>query len=141
MMNKTFIGSFPTHERLMSKIMELKHVGVEEEDLYIVMKDELAVDELRRHALQEGEDSPYNLFNHFMGFLAGEHNVRRLLKDSGFTNDEAKRYVDAVQEGALLLYMNGKLKKEHSTEPIAADRQYDGYKPIPLDEIEGNPES
>jgi len=141
MMDKTFIGSFPNQERLMSKIMELKQEGVEERDLYIVMKDELAVDELRSHALQEGEDSPYNLFNHFIGFLAGEHNVHRLLKDSGFTTDEAKRYFDAVQEGALLLYMNGKLKKEHSEEPIAVERQYDGYKPIPLDEIEANPDS
>lgn len=140
-MNKTFIGSFPNHERLMSKILELKHEGVEEQDLYIVMKDELAIDELRSNALQEGEDSPYNLFNHFMGFLAGEHNVRRLLKDSGFSDNEAKHYFDAVQEGALLLYMNGKLKKEHSDEPIAVERQYEGYKPIPLDEIEERPES
>lgn len=140
-MNKTFIGSFPNHERLMSKILELKHEGVEEQDLYIVMKDEMAIDELRSNALQEGEDSPYNLFNHFMGFLAGEHNVRRLLKDSGFSDNEAKHYFDAVQEGALLLYMNGKLKKEHSDEPIAVERQYEGYKPIPLDEIEANPDS
>lgn len=140
-MNKTFIGSFPNHERLMSKILELKHEGVDEQDLYIVMKDELAIEELRSNALQEGEDSPYNLFNHFMGFLAGEHNVRRLLKDSGFSDNEAKHYFDAVQEGALLLYMNGKLKKEHSDEPIAVERQYEGYKPIPLDEIEESPES
>lgn len=141
MMNKTFIGSFPNQERLLSKIMELKHEGVEEQDLYIVMKDELAIDELRSNALQEGEDSPYNLFNHFMGFLAGEHNVRRLLKDSGFTENEAKHYYDVVQEGALLLYMNGKLKKEHSDEPIAVERQYEGYKPIPLDETEASPDS
>ncbi|MCM3709003.1 general stress protein [Sporosarcina luteola] len=140
-MNKTFIGSFPNSERLMSKILELKHEGVEEEDLYIVMKDDLAIDELRSNALQEGEDSPYNLFNHFMGFLAGEQNVRRLLKDAGFSDNEAKRYFDAVQEGALLLYMNGKLKKDHSNEPIAVERKYEGYKPIPLDEAEASPNS
>ncbi|MCM3743974.1 general stress protein [Sporosarcina luteola] len=137
-MKKTFIGSFPNSERLMSKILELKHEGVKEEDLYIVMKDDLAIDELRSSALQEGEDSPYNLFNHFMGFLAGEHNVRRLLKDAGFSDQEAKRYFDAVQEGALLLYMNGKLKKEHNNEPIAVERQYEGYKPIPFDETEAS---
>ena len=140
-MKKTFIGSFPNHERLLSKIMELKHEGVEEQDLYIVMKDDLAIDELRSSVLQEGEDSPYNLFNHFMGFLAGEQNVRRLLKDSGFSENEAKHYFDAVQDGALLLYMNGKLKKDHSSEPIAVERQYEGYKPIPLDEIEASPDS
>lgn len=139
-MNKTFIGSFPNSERLMSKILELKHEGVEEQDLYIGMKDDLAIDELRSNALQEGEDSPYNLFNHFMGFLAGEHNVRRLLKDSGFSDNEAKRYFDAVQEGALLLYMNGKLQKAPDAEPIAVERQYDGYKPIPLDETEASPD-
>ncbi|MFS0689220.1 general stress protein [Sporosarcina sp. 179-K 8C2 HS] len=140
-MKKTFIGSFPNQERLMSKILELKHEGVEEQDLYIGMKDDLAVDELRSHALTEGEDSPYNLFNHFMGFLAGEQNVRRLLKESGFTDDEAKRYFDAVQEGALLLYMNGKLTKDPYAEPIAVERQYDGYKPIPLDEVEASADS
>ncbi len=140
-MNKTFIGSFPNAERLAAKIIELKHEGVEERDLYIVMKDELAVDELRSNALKEGDDSPYNLFNHFIGFLAGEQNVRRLLKDSGFTDDEAKRYFDAIQEGALLLYMNGKLNKDPDEEPLAVERQYEGYKPIPLDEIEERPES
>ena len=140
-MDKTFIGSFPNSERLAAKIVELKHEGVEEQDLYIVMKDELAVEELRSNALQEGDDSPYNLFNHFMGFLAGEQNVRRLLKDSGFTDDEAKRYFHAVQEGALLLYMNGKLSKDPNAEPIAVERQYEGYKPIPLDEIEASPDS
>lgn len=139
-MNKTFIGSFPNSERLLSKILELKHEGVDEQDLHIVMKDDLAIDELRSNALQEGEDSPYNLFNHFIGFLAGEQNVRRLLKDSGFSENEAKQYFDAVQEGALLLYMNGKLTKE-SAEPIAVERHYEGYKPIPLDEIEASPDS
>jgi hypothetical protein len=140
-LKKTFIGSFPNSERLAAKIFELKHEGVEERDLYIVMKDDLAVDELRSNALQEGEESPYNLFNHFLGFLAGEQNVRRLLKESGFTENEAKRYFDAVQEGALLLYMNGKLNKDPNAEPIAVERQYEGYKPIPLDEIEASPDS
>ena len=139
-MTKTFIGSFPNSERLAAKIFELKHNGVEERDLFVGMKDELAVDELRSNALKEGDESPYNLFNHFLGFLTGEQNVRRLLKESGFSEDEAKRYFDAVQEGALLLYMNGKLTKDPDAEPIAVERQYEGYKPIPSDEIEASPD-
>ena len=50
-LNKTFIGSFPNAERLAAKIFELKREGVEERDLYIVMKDELAIDELRSNCI------------------------------------------------------------------------------------------
>lgn len=138
-MKKTFIGSFPNKERLVFKIQELKIEGVDEQDMFIVMKDELAVDQLRKHANEEGEDSPFNLFNRFMGFLAGEKNVRQLLRDSGFTDEEAKQYFDAVQEGALLLCVNGKLKKHNSSYNHQADIPH--FAPIPLDEIEAEQDS
>lgn len=132
-LQKTFIGSFPNQQRLVAKIVELKIDGVAEEDMSIVMKDEKAVEQLILHADKDGEDSPYNLFNRFMGFHVGEKNVRQMLRDSGFTDSEAKHYFDAVQEGALLLYINGRLSKEYSADE---DHPYDQYAPIPLDEIE-----
>lgn len=132
-MQKTFIGSFPNQERLVAKIVELKIEGVAEQDMSIVMKDEKAVEQLILNANKEGENSPFNLFNRFMGFHAGEKNVRHMLRDSGFTDVEAKHYFDAVQEGALLLYVNGKFSKVGFTDN---DHPYDQYAPIPLDEIE-----
>ncbi|MDW0116055.1 general stress protein [Sporosarcina thermotolerans] len=140
-MRKTFIGSFPNQERLIYKIQELLDKGVEEQDLYIVMKDEKAVDELRRHATLSDPDSPFNLFNRFMGFLAGEKNVRSMLHDSGFTDGEAKKYFHAVQEGALLLYMNGKFEKARNVDRPLIENGYEGYELIPLDESEAGLEN
>ncbi|MDN4608033.1 general stress protein [Sporosarcina highlanderae] len=135
-MRKTFIGSFPNRDRLINKIQELMDDGVEEQDLYVVMKDEKAVDELRRHAFEAGADSPFNLFNRFMGFLAGERNVRSMLHDSGFTDGEAKKYFNAIQEGALLLYMNGVFEKARKIERPTIENGYEDYGLIPLDESE-----
>lgn len=140
-MKRTFIGSFPSHERLATKIQELKVEGVKEQDMYIVMKDELAVDQLKKHATKEGSDSPFNLFNRFLGFLAGENNVRRMLRDSGFTDQEAKRYFDAVQEGALLLYIDGELDKTRNTDNKILRNRYDRFDPIPLDEVQAEHDS
>ncbi|WOV88226.1 general stress protein [Sporosarcina oncorhynchi] len=137
-MKKTFIGSFPTHDRLASKIQHLKSDGVKEHDMYIVMKDEMAVEQLKTHATKDGIDSPFNLFNRFLGFLVGENNVRRMLRDSGFTNIEAKQYFDAIQEGALLLYIKGELDKVRSSESQEHDTGYPNYQPIPLDEVEAD---
>ena len=137
-MKKTFIGSFPTHDRLASKIQHLKSDGVKEHDMYIVMKDEMAVEQLKTHATKDGFDSPFNLFNRFLGFLVGENNVRRMLRDSGFTNIEAKQYFDAIQEGALLLYIKGELDKVRNSEPTESDKGYPNYQPIPLDEVEAD---
>lgn len=135
-MEKTFIGSFPTHERLAAKIQDLKLNGVKEYEMYIVMKDEIAVEQLKTHATKEGLDSPFNLFNRFLGFLVGENNVRRMLRDSGFTNNEAKQYFDAIQEGALLLYIKGELDKIRNSESEQNKSGYSNYQPIPLDDLE-----
>ena len=137
-MKKTFIGSFPTHDRLATKIQHLKLDGVKEHDMYIVMKDEIAVEQLKTHAAKDGIDSPFNLFNRFLGFLVGENNVRRMLCDSGFTSSEAKQYSDAIQEGALLLYIKGEIDKVRNAEPTEPDMAYPNYQPIPLDEVEAD---
>lgn len=143
-MKKTFIGSFPTHDRLAEKIQTLKLDGVKEHDMYIVMKDEVAVEQLKIHATKEGPDSPFNLFNRFLGFLVGENNVRRMLRDSGFSNNEAKQYFDAIQEGALLLYIKGELEKSRNASSAKNKNDgfdYSGYQPIPLDEVEAENEA
>lgn len=135
-MKKTFIGSFPTQERLVSKILELKNDGVDEQDMIIVMKDDKAIAELRDKAEKDRDNSPFFLFDRPMQFLVGEENVRNMLHDSGFTDVEAKTYFHAVQEGALLLYVNGKYENTRNVDLQAEEKRYDGYEPIPLDESE-----
>ncbi|MBB4823456.1 hypothetical protein HNO89_000676 [Sporosarcina luteola] len=136
-MKKTFIGSFPTQERLISKIKELQRKGVKEEDMYIVMKDDLAVAELKSRTSQDIHDTPSSLFERFLGFMAGEDNVRSMLEDAGFTDDEAKLYFDAVQDGAILLYINGTVNKDSVLEQVADDSRYGGYDPVTPEELQG----
>ncbi|MCG3088099.1 general stress protein [Sporosarcina cyprini] len=135
-MKKTFIGSFPTQERLISKIKELQRKGVKEDDMYIVMKDDLAVAELKSRTSQDIHGTPSSFFNRFLGFMAGEDNVRSMLKDAGFTDEEAKIYYNAVQDGAILLYIDGQIDKEILLDQVADESRYGGYDPISPEELQ-----
>lgn len=110
--NKKFIGSFMSEEQLLQRIADLKMQGYDDDDMFVVVKDEDDISILKARSDVDVKTSPRNWLDRFMAFLTGDEPVKEGLLRLGMSDEEANRYCREVENGNLLLYI---------------DRNSDGY--------------
>ncbi|MDW0112481.1 general stress protein [Sporosarcina saromensis] len=134
-MKKTFIGVYHFRDQLFSKIKELQQRGVHAEDIYIVAKDQVVVEELKSVTSQHIQDSPSSMVKRFFGFLTGEDNVRSMLGEVGFSKAEADLYFKQVMNGAMLIYIEGPpLDDPPMSALVVGDDGYRAYEPVQIED-------
>lgn len=130
-MKKTFIGIYHFRDQLFSKIKELQQRGVRAEEIYIVAKDQVVVEELKSVTSQHIQDAPSSMVKRFFGFLTGEDNVRSMLNEVGFSNAEADFYYKQVMNGAILIYIEGQPLDDPPMSALVVDKDaYREYDPV-----------
>ncbi len=102
----TFIGVFPTATDALRKTQELRTAGYADKDIFEITnnKDSLAI--VRRPLDPPLTEATGYMDHHFVDFVGGDGEVRKVLIDMGFPNDEAAHYYNQVKNGDILLYVN-----------------------------------
>lgn len=105
-MNREFAGVFHSEDELLKKIFDLHHNGIAEENIYVVAKDKDDLSIVRGKTHAEVQEADASWWERFTSFLTDEQPARKALHNMDLTEDEADRYLAAVEEGALLLYVD-----------------------------------
>lgn len=105
-MNREFAGVFHSENELLDKIHELHENGIAEENMYVVTKDKEDVSIVRGRTDAEIQKADASWWDRFTAFLSDEQPARKALTQMDLTQDEADRYLAAVENGAFLLYVD-----------------------------------
>ncbi|GEM_PF-5757191 len=105
-MNREFAGVFQTETELLDKISELHRNGIAEENMYVVTKDKEDVSIVRGRTDAEIQETDASWWERFSSFLSDEQPARKALHQMDLTEDEADRYLAAVEDGVFLLYVD-----------------------------------
>ena len=105
-MNREFAGIFHSEAELLEKISELNVNGIAEKNMYVVTehKDDVSIVRGKTHAEIQKADASW--WERFTSFLSDEQPARKALHQMDLTEEEANRYLAAVQDGAFLLYVD-----------------------------------
>ncbi|WP_052245881.1 general stress protein [Sporosarcina sp. ZBG7A] len=105
-MNREFAGVFHSENELLEKIYELHKNGIAEDNMYVVTKDKEDVSIVRGRTDAEIQKADASWWDRFTSFLSDEQPARKALTEMDLTEDEADRYLAAVENGAFLLYVD-----------------------------------
>lgn len=105
-MNREFAGVFHSENELLDKIHELHKNGIAEENMYVVTKDKEDVSIVRGRTEAEIQKADASWWDRFTAFLTDEQPARKALTQMDLTEDETDCYLDAVENGAFLLYVD-----------------------------------
>ncbi|WJY26203.1 general stress protein [Sporosarcina trichiuri] len=105
-MNREFAGIFESETELLEKINELHRMGIAEENMYVVTKDKEDVSIVRGRTDAEIQETEASWWDRFTSFLSDEQPARKALHRMDLTEDEADRYIAAVENGSFLLYVD-----------------------------------
>lgn len=133
--------------KVLNRIEELKELGYEETDMYIITDDEQHVSMVRGMTgviIKEDDDS---LWDRFKSFLSGEDSVVDAFNRMNLEDEDRDFYYKQVQDGKILLYVDkeyiqyynlhedGKFRPIiHPTTPYAPDKQ-ENIEPLPGEEL------
>lgn len=136
--NKTFIGTFQSENEVIRKIEELKAQGYEENDIYVVAKDENDISMVRGRTNAEVQSADGSWIDRFMAFLSGEEPVRGALLNMGLSESEANRYYNDIQDGSVLLYVDKEYGRLYDTGSNIVDPADENLGPDPLNRQDYN---
>lgn len=105
-MNREFAGVFLSENELLDKIHELHTNGIAEENMYVVTKDKEDVSIVRGRTDAAIQETDASWWDRFTAFLSDEQPARKALTQMDLTQDEADRYLAAVENGSFLLYVD-----------------------------------
>ena len=105
-MNREFAGVYHSETELLEKISELRVNGIAEKNMYVVTKDKEEVSIVRGKTHAEIQEADASWWERFTAFLSDEQPARKALHQMDLTEDEANRYLAAVENGAFLLYVD-----------------------------------
>lgn len=104
----TFIQAYDVQAEVLHKITELKAQGYNEEDMYVIAKhdDQLSMVQGQTDVhLNTQEDD--DMMGKFKSFISGEDSTRDAFSQMGLGTGEADEYYRQVENGKLVLYVNG----------------------------------
>ncbi len=121
--------------KVLNRIEELKKLGYEETDMYIITSEEQNVSMLRGMTgviIKEDDDS---IWDRFKSFLSGEDSIIDAFNRMKVNDEEKDFYYDQIRDGKILLYVDkeyiqyynlhedGKFRPIiHPTTPYAPDK-------------------
>lgn len=113
--NREFIVLY-SQEEMRSKIEELKSQGYREEDFHVLVDDGavLSAEDTSRIDVHETG----TLGNTFKSMFTGRDVVREKLKSLNLEERQVDRYEEELENGAILLYMDGLPSEGRNTAPL-----------------------
>ena len=104
MSKRRFVDTYQDEAALVAKIDQLTEEGYEESDLYVVARDKDDVSLVKRNTDAKVEAASANWMQKFAGVTEGEQEVKRVLLDLGFADDDVNRaYGDILNGGYALI--------------------------------------
>lgn len=91
---------------LFIRVKELKSLGYEEQDMYIITQDEDSVSMLRGYTNIMIKEEDHSLLERFKSFLKGEDSIIDAFKRMGLEKEEKEYYHNEVKNGRLLLLVD-----------------------------------
>lgn len=98
---------------LFIRIKELKAMGYEEQDMYVITQDEESVSMLKGYTNVMIKEEEHSIFERFKSFLKGEDSVIDAFKRMGLEKDNKDYYYNEVKNGRLLLLVDKDYKSNY----------------------------
>lgn len=105
-MNREFAGLFRSETELQTKMNELATNGIAEKNMYVVTKDKDDVAIVRGKTDAEIQSVDTSWWERFTHFLSDEQPAKKAIHQMNLSQEEITHYMSAVENGALLLYVD-----------------------------------
>lgn len=108
-----YIGMYFNETELMKRVDELKTEGWNEDDIYVVVKNDDQLTMVRSRTDAEIKSADDSWWDRFMGFVSGEDHVRRMVDNLEFGTEDTLKYYQEIEQGGMLLYVDSGEANRH----------------------------
>lgn len=102
--NKLF-GFFGGQMEVQEKIEELKNEGYPSDNMYVIAKDNEQINGLRSYSdVHFSTEQDGEWIDKFKEMFSGNHSLRNVFEEMGFSNEEAEDYNRRIENGEIFLF-------------------------------------
>lgn len=116
------IETFGNEEELLGRIEQLKTDGIKEESLTVVSNETLKGSSFD-YTNVDFKSADGTAWDKIVSFFSSEEPEARVISSLELSDQEAQKYKNELENGRILLYVNGSGSESVAKEPVADDSQ------------------